>query len=149
MMTKPKGASKKPTKPPSGYNIFYQNESKRARDRENARKFFLGRSSFVKAEHRQVANKTRFIGGKWKGMTQQSRELFVLRGKNELDLYNVNKVLWTVFDKVSIEHFSPGLEDMMQCMHQKSSGSHEKGLLSCSLVTITNEPHCQLIKLLC
>ena len=82
-------------------------------------------------------------------MTQQSRELFVLRGKNELDMYNVNKVLWTVFDKVSIEHLSPGLEYiMMQSLHQRSSGGHEKGVLCSSLAPTANEPHCQLIKLL-
>ena len=73
-------------------------------------------------------------------MTQQSRELF------ELDLYNMNKVLWTAFDKVSIEHFSPGLEDMINgnSLHQKTLNSHNKGLLSCSVVSIANEPHCNL-----
>lgn len=147
-MTSTKGASKKPTKPPSGYNIFYQNESKRARDRENARKIYVGRSSFVKAEHRQVANKTRFIGGKWKGMAKQSQELFLIRGKNEFDMYNVNKILWTTFDKVCTEHFSPGLDEMIENIHQKSPASHNKGALCSSLVTMANEPHCQLIKLL-
>jgi hypothetical protein len=143
-MTSTKGASKKPIKPPSGYNIFYQNESKRARDRENARKIYVGRSSFVKAEHRQVANKTRFIGGKWKKMAKQSQELFLIRGKNELDMYNVHKVLWTTFDKVCTEHFSPGLADMMKNV----PGSHKTEALCSSVVTMANEPHCQLIRLL-
>ena len=83
-MTTTKGASEKPTKPPSGYNIFYQSESKRARDRENARKLYLGRSSFVKAEHRQVANKTRFIGGSGKAWHNNHGKYLYFEGRMNL-----------------------------------------------------------------
>ena len=101
-MTSKNRSQQKPTKPPSGYNIFYQIESKRARDRERARKLFLNRSSLIKPEHTQAANKTRFIGNKWKTLSQHSQELFLIRGKNELDIYQVNKSLWIAFDKAAL-----------------------------------------------
>ena len=69
----------KPSKPSSGYNIFYQSESKRARDRERARKLYLSCSSCNKPEHEQPANKTRFIGNKWKNLSQHEQELFYVR----------------------------------------------------------------------
>ena len=81
-------------------------------------------------------------------MAQNSRELFQIRGKNELDMYNVNKGLWTVFDQVSIQHFSPELEGVVQNLHGKTPDSLKMGGLCSSLVTMANEPHCQLIKLL-
>jgi hypothetical protein len=107
----------KPTKPPSGYNIFYQSESKRARDRERARKLYLSRSSCNKPEHEQPANKTRFIGNKWKNLSQHEQELFYIRGKNELGIYQVNKSLWTAADKMSCRHGSTAWDDEGESLH--------------------------------
>jgi len=125
-MTTKNRSQQKPTKPPSGYNIFYQTESKRARDREQARKLFLSRSSFIKPEHTQAANKTRFIGNKWKNLSQHSQELFLIRGKNELDIYQVNKSLWIASDKASIGCDSTALGDKGESLHGVTPFCHNE-----------------------
>ena len=96
---------KKPAKPSSGYNIFYQAESRRARNRERSRKRFVSRFPQNNTKYDQAANTTRLIGGKWKGLSPNSQSLFFLRGKNELELYNTRKVLWA-----ANEHMSPEIK---------------------------------------
>ena len=92
----------KPSKPPSGYNIFYQFESKRARNRERARKLYISRSSQYKSKFGVAANKTRLIGGKWKDMSPHSQSVFIVRGKNELEVYIARKALWAANEHMSL-----------------------------------------------
>ena len=103
------GLTKKPTKPPSGYNIFYAGESKRTRGRERAELAYfhrvLQRQSTSGSDGSDPSaptskNKTKFIGGKWKALRPHSRELFAIRSRDELEVYHVNKMLWGVLDRL-------------------------------------------------
>ena len=101
--------AKKPTKPPSGYNIFYACESKRTRCRERAEVAYfhkvLSRSAEsttdgLSQQQPKSKNKTKFIGGKWKHLRPHSRELFAIRSRDELEIYHVDKMLWGVLDRL-------------------------------------------------
>lgn len=103
------GLTKKTTKPPSGYNIFYAGESKRTRGRERAELAYfhkvLRRQSASASDESDPSpptskNKTKFIGGKWKALRPHSRELFAIRSRDELEVYHVNKMLWGVLDRL-------------------------------------------------
>ena len=94
--------STKPSKPPSGYNIFYQFESGRARNRERARKLYVSRSSQYNSKYGNAANITRLIGGKWKDMSPHTQSLFTVRGRNEFEIYNARKALWAANEHLSL-----------------------------------------------
>lgn len=105
--------AKRPTKPPSGYNIFYAGESKRTRGRERAELAYFHKvlqrkidedndqaTSAAAASPPTSKNKTKFIGGKWKALRPHSREVFAIRSRDELEVYHVNKMLWGVLDRL-------------------------------------------------
>ena len=134
----------KPSKPSSGYNIFYQSESKRARDRERARKLYLSCSSCNKPEHEKPANKTRFIGNKWKNLSQHEQDLFYIRGKNELDIYQVNKSLWTAADKMSRRLGSTSWDDEGKSLYDFCHNGATKGHIG----SLKNQSFYQVIEFL-
>ena len=94
--------SMKPSKPSSGYNIFYKFESNRARNRERARKMYVSQSSQYNSKYGNAPNITRLIGGKWKDMSPHTQSLFIVLGRNELEIYNVRKALWAANEHTSL-----------------------------------------------
>jgi len=141
----PAGQRKKPTKPPSGYNIFYACESKRTRGREKAEQAYFENvvqksrspsSSFVTQTSR---NKTKRIGGKWKALRPNSRELFAIRSKEELESYHVDKMLWDVLDRATTSAENRDGSDKhhtrsatrMEKTKQPPSGSQQLDSINC------------------
>lgn len=110
---------KKPTKPASGYNLYYQAQTKRVRKREtalqlfNARTFVLHCSSstpmgiaaaigenVADLSPTKKANSTQLIGGKWKSLSEKGKELYAIQSKAELERYHANKKLWVALDSI-------------------------------------------------
>jgi len=95
-------STQKPTKPASGYNIFYKGATQRARRREIAQRLYAERVlHYPPGSHPNPCNKTKLIGGKWKDLQAHARELFSIRSKDELEMYHVRKGLWLAEDRVS------------------------------------------------
>lgn len=102
----------RPTKPASGYNIYYQSATRRARKREEALRLFNEKVMRMPPNAQPgLLNKTKFIGGQWKTLIPFTRELYDIRSKDELELYHTSKVLWAVLDRI-LEPATP-VEDQM------------------------------------
>mmetsp|Transcript_23694 Transcript_23694/g.68175 ORF Transcript_23694/g.68175 Transcript_23694/m.68175 type:complete len:148 (+) Transcript_23694:322-765(+) len=93
---------KKPTKPASGYNIFYKGATSRARNREKAERKYAEKILLTVQSDSSPAssNKTKLIGGQWKGLQPHSRDLFSIRSKDELEVYHMSKALWGVLERL-------------------------------------------------
>ena len=107
-------SAKKPTKPASGYNIFYQAQTRRVRKREAALRLFEKRAisssdpmeitaaigeSFAELDESPTkksggCHATKFIGGKWKRLSKEVKDMYALRAVAELELYHVDKRCW-------------------------------------------------------
>jgi len=95
-------STQKPTKPASGYNIFYKGATLRARRREIAQRLYAERVlHHPPGSHPNPCNKTKLIGGQWKDLQAHARELFSIRSKDELEIYHVRKMLWLAEDRLS------------------------------------------------
>ena len=111
-------SAKKPTKPASGYNIFYQAQTRRVRKREAALRLFEKRAisssdpmeitaaigeSFAELDESPTKksggrNATKFIAGRWKRLSKEFKDMYALRAVAEIELYHVDKQCWIAFE---------------------------------------------------
>ena len=110
---------KKPTKPPSGYNMFFQAQARRVRKREAALRLFEKRAASSSADPMEIAaaigenfaeldqsptkksggrNATKFIAGRWKRLSKEVKDMYALRAVAEFELYHVDKQCWIAFE---------------------------------------------------
>ena len=113
---------KKPTKPKSGYNMFYADQTKRVRKRLAALRLFEERvvqpgsssdpmeiaatigenvATFDCRHEIMNFNATVYIGGKWKSFSKEVKDLYELRGDAERKRYNADKTCWTALDNLT------------------------------------------------
>lgn len=109
---------KKPTKPASGYNLYYQAQAKRVRKRETALQLFEDRvilpgsssdpmeiaaaigENIADLSPSKKTNATQLIGGKWKNLPKKVKDMYAIQSKAELERYHANKKVWTALDKI-------------------------------------------------
>ena len=109
---------KKPTKPASGYNFYYQDQAKRVRKREAALQLFEDRvilpgsssdpmeiaaaigDNIADLSPSKKTNTTIFIGSKWKNLSKEVKDMYAIQSKAELERYHANKKVWTALDNI-------------------------------------------------
>lgn len=108
---------KRPTKPASGYNMYYQAQSKRVRQRDTALRLYRDRvilpgsssdpmaiaaaiGENVDLSPTKKVNATQLIGGKWKNLSKEGKDLYAIMSKAELERYHANKQCWIVLDRI-------------------------------------------------
>ena len=133
----------KPTKPASGYNIFYQGATKRARKREEAQRIFNERIMRMSADAQPGAtNKTKLIGGQWKTLQPHTRDLFAIRSKDELEMYHTSKTLWSVLERI-LQPLNP-VEDQMSSNAKQGGKAQAPPPMDSEALALRNEMQRQL-----
>ena len=136
---------KKPTKPASGYNMYYQAQTKRVRKREAALQLFEDRvilpgsssdpmeiaaaigENVAEQSPTKKANATIFIGSKWKNLPKDVKDMYAIKSKAELERYHANKKVWTALDNVLQPEVRP-LADAGILETKKTSPKDDKNI---------------------
>lgn len=136
-------AMQKPTKPASGYNIFYRGATKRARRREDAQRLYNEKVMRMPSDAQPGAtNKTKLIGGQWKTLQTHTRDLFAIRSKDELEMYHTSKALWSVLERI-LQPLHP-VEDQMNSSTKQSGKPQAPPQISSAELALRNEMQRQL-----
>ena len=136
---------KKPTKPASGYNLYYQAQTKRVRKREAALQLFEDRvilpgsssdpmeiaaaigENVAEQSPTKKANATIFIGSKWKNLPKDAKDMYAIQSKAELERYHANKKVWTALDNILQPEVRP-LADAGMLPTKKTSPKNGKNI---------------------
>ena len=88
----------KPTKPASGYNIYYRYTTMAARNREIAERLYMDRVLLRKPSGTPTkthsSNKTKQIAQMWLHVQDHTKDMFTIRSRDDLEVYHVRKSLW-------------------------------------------------------
>ena len=114
----------KPTKPASGYNIYYRYATIAARNREIAEHLYMERVLLKKPSgtptKTRSSNKTKQIAQWWLHIQPHTRDMFTIRSRDDLEVYHVRKALWAARDQLLQPKEEK--EKMAQQLQQRTSG---------------------------